>query len=368
METLRCEPIRRCWPGQVHECNGNVDLPARLRYYSQARINRRSSHNSWAQWLAETGLVGTAALVYLVGLLVLQGYRAGRALARTWGAVGPGHVGGNDRDVRAPLGRGRDYRNAYLDDVRDGRRDDHLVEEAASPQDGCGAARPRTGEEAGDMRLGFHYHIPASLDAENQNPNARLSRAIRRQPCGALQQGHVFLAFAWSGREGRGLRPGVGKRGAGGFAAEGPCSHRALHSGSMVAPILPFRGRLDVMLIRGPSPLLPQVARAAGTVPVPLLVAGYLAGVDTLPQPRWRKALIRIWSRWNRRGQDKVAARSLVFVNTHVLYKEYRHKTRHLVETRTTTLGDQDFVLRDDACASRHSACYTRAGWTRLRA
>jgi len=84
-------------PGRFTSAMADLDLPTRLRYYSQARINQRTSHNSWAQWLAETGLVGTAALVYLVGLLVLQGYRAARALAARgvlWGlAMWVGMIG-----------------------------------------------------------------------------------------------------------------------------------------------------------------------------------------------------------------------------------------------------------------------------------
>ena len=84
-------------PGRFTSAMADLELPSRLRYYSQEGINRRSSHNSWAQWLAETGLVGTAALVYLVGLLVLQGYRAGRALAghgALWGlAMWAGMIG-----------------------------------------------------------------------------------------------------------------------------------------------------------------------------------------------------------------------------------------------------------------------------------
>jgi len=108
---------------------------------------------------------------------------------------------------------------------------------------------------------------------------------------------------------------------------------------------------LDAMLIRGPSPLLPAIAQAVFPLPVALLLVGdYVAGVNTLPQPPWRRELIRLWCKWNNRGQDRIAKRALVLVNSRVLFTEYASKGCNVVETRTTTLGEQDFVVRDDAC------------------
>ena len=63
-------------------------------------------------------------------------------------------------------------------------------------------------------------------------------------------------------------------------------------------------GDFDILLLRGPSPLLPVFARFSPVPTALLLVGDYLAGVDDLAQPRWRKELIRLWSKWNRSGQD----------------------------------------------------------------
>ena len=53
-------------------------------------------------------------------------------------------------------------------------------------------------------------------------------------------------------------------------------------------------GSIDILFIRGPSPLLPVVANAARSKPTVLLLVGdYVAGIDGLPQPGWRKELIR---------------------------------------------------------------------------
>jgi glycosyltransferase involved in cell wall biosynthesis len=108
------------------------------------------------------------------------------------------------------------------------------------------------------------------------------------------------------------------------------------------------------MLIRGPSPLLPSVAVAAASLPTALLLVGdYVAGVDSLPQPWWRRELIRSWSKWNQRKERRVARRSLTFVNSRKLYNELRPRVPNLIETRTTTLSASDFTQREDTCAQR---------------
>lgn len=114
-----------------------------------------------------------------------------------------------------------------------------------------------------------------------------------------------------------------------------------------------WQGQLDVMLCRGPSPLLPafsRLARRFGMLPTLLLVGNYLEGIDDLPQPRWRKELIRAWSRLNQAQQDKAAMNSLTFVNSRRLFEQYAGRVPLLFETRTTTLSDQDFFERLDTC------------------
>lgn len=118
-----------------------------------------------------------------------------------------------------------------------------------------------------------------------------------------------------------------------------------------VKPIQARCEHLDVLLLRGPSPLLPAMAGASSKLPLALLLVGdYLAGVDGLPQPRWRKELIRLWSRWNHSQQLSIARRSLTFVNSHLLYEQLKPTVHNLVETRTTTLREKDFFTQEDTC------------------
>jgi len=107
---------------------------------------------------------------------------------------------------------------------------------------------------------------------------------------------------------------------------------------------------IDALLVRGPSPLLPAMVSSSPVPTVLLLVGDYLAGVDDLSQPRWRKEAIRFWSCWNKWGQDRAVQRSLTFVNSRVLYQELQDKTSKLHEIRTTTLTREDFFVREDTC------------------
>jgi glycosyltransferase involved in cell wall biosynthesis len=105
------------------------------------------------------------------------------------------------------------------------------------------------------------------------------------------------------------------------------------------------------MLIRGPTPLLATVAKAAERVPTALLLVGdYVAGVNDLPQPFWRKEAIRLWSWWNYRQQLRLAKRSLTLVNSRLLYEQLRPLVPELHEVRTTTLTADDFFMREDTC------------------
>jgi glycosyltransferase involved in cell wall biosynthesis len=108
---------------------------------------------------------------------------------------------------------------------------------------------------------------------------------------------------------------------------------------------------LDVLLLRGPSPLLPALADAARPVPTALLLVGdAVAGLNDSRQPFWRREAIRLLWQWNRRRQDQIAKRSLTFVNSRKLFQEMQSTVPNLMETRTTTLTRADFFEREDTC------------------
>ncbi len=110
--------------------------------------------------------------------------------------------------------------------------------------------------------------------------------------------------------------------------------------------------KYDCALVRGPSPLLPAVCSALEPLPTALFIVGdYRAGVDELPQPSWRKQLIKLWTLWNTAGQMRILKKSLVFVNSRQLHEKFKSCADRVIETRTTTLSDGDFFKVDDRCS-----------------
>jgi glycosyltransferase involved in cell wall biosynthesis len=104
------------------------------------------------------------------------------------------------------------------------------------------------------------------------------------------------------------------------------------------------------MLVRGPTPVLPVLAQVWQKPLALLLVADATIGLENLPQPRWRKSLIRTYATWYQRQQDSIAKRSLTFVNSRLLYQKYEQQVPNLIETQTTTLRMNDFFDRTDTC------------------
>ena len=202
------------------------------------------------------------------------------------------------------------------------------------------------------MRLGFHYHIPAyrlpSGEIVTSGPLGRFLDALASR-CEELvcflhsprQDEIPYLDHVLQATNLRWVPAGKHRS----------VPWRTAWSHRITRPLAEGRGRLDGVLLRGPSPLLPAFARAARPLPTTLLLVGdYLAGVDDLPQPRWRKELIRKWARWNAAQQHDVARRSLTLVNSSDLYEKFRDCSPLLRQVRTSTLNESDFRWRGDSC------------------
>ena len=124
---------------------------------------------------------------------------------------------------------------------------------------------------------------------------------------------------------------------------------------SIIENIQSVVNQLDAFLLRGPSPLLPDLAELAFSldVPVSLLLVGDLIGVNqSLKGNILKVTIIRLLNRYNLWRQNKVAQTSLVFVNSQKLYNYYQSKLNNLVLTRTTTLSENDFFIRQDVTLS----------------
>lgn len=204
------------------------------------------------------------------------------------------------------------------------------------------------------MRLGFHYHVPAiQKDGQIWMPGY-LGRFVDSlaQHCDSI----VCLLHTPRLEEEKLMDYPLQSNNVSlvALGEHGSLPNRLLHVQNVMRQVRKVRDQMDALLIRGPTPLLPWVAKAARPVPISLLLVGdQLAGMDDLPQPGWRKEAIRQFWKWNTSQQLEIARNGLTFVNSHLLYKQLEGKLPRLVETRTTTLQESDFYIREDTCQQR---------------
>ncbi len=205
------------------------------------------------------------------------------------------------------------------------------------------------------MRLGFHYHEPCRRAPDGRlqmsGPQGRFLDALAAQcerlTCFLHSARTDELAYLDHTLGASNIR----------WVDLGP--HASLPTRMLRSPLSAhvvrlYRRELDALLIRGPSPLLPILARAARGIPTTLLLVGdYVQVVRDSPQPLWRKGLIRLWAHANARGQSRAARRTLTLVNSRELRDRLRPLLPDIRETRTTTLSDTDFFRRDDTCRQR---------------
>jgi len=205
------------------------------------------------------------------------------------------------------------------------------------------------------MLLGYHYHVPMFRDAEGRlrTPGYHgcfldaLAEHCERLICFLHtprlgEMGIMDYALKASNVEWVDIGPHVS------------VPERSLCRWRLTGPLRRWKARLDCLLIRGPSPLLPAAASAVRGLPVALLIVGdYVAGAAHSSLPWWKKRPVQLWCRWNAWGQLRVARESLTFVNSAQLYEAYRGNIERLHLTRTTTLSEADGYEREDTCTGR---------------
>ena len=204
------------------------------------------------------------------------------------------------------------------------------------------------------MRLGFYYHIPAKIKLGKICVPGYLGRFLDEL---AVHVDHLIL-FLHEPNPGENINFDYPLQAANTELVLLPqrksAPYRLLHARKFTVLLKQHSKNIDALMIRSPSHLLPSLANADKSLPTILMIVGdYLAGIDSLPQPAWRKTLIRLMDTVNYHEQLKVAHKSLVFVNSKNLFDQYYGVANRLIETRTTTLTKDDLYIREDTCQNR---------------
>jgi len=203
------------------------------------------------------------------------------------------------------------------------------------------------------MRLGFYYQISAIQTTEGIRLPGYFGRFLDSlaQNCEHLtiflhhpdQRGEVQADYQLQSKNVRLVL----------LPRRGSFPHQLVFASKATNVIKKYIGSLDAFLVRGPTPLMPAIARLCKGLPISLMLVGdHLAGLDSSTQPAWRKELVRLYWQYIYTGIRKAARKSLVFVNSHELFLAYKGNAKRLVEIRTTTLTKEDFFRREDTCQS----------------
>lgn len=200
------------------------------------------------------------------------------------------------------------------------------------------------------MNLVFHYHVPAILKDGAVKMPAYLGlfidsiapyftevNCLLYQPTGAekdmmdytIENANVSLCE-------------IGEKSS--------IPRRYLNYRPVVAKIKQLQSSNDVILIRASTPLVPFIKRHWNKPTVMMLVSDATLGLDNLPQPGWRRSLIKKWADWYAHQELLLAEKSLTIVNSQMLYDSLREKVKLLHLLQTTTLRLKDFREREDTC------------------
>ncbi len=201
------------------------------------------------------------------------------------------------------------------------------------------------------MRLGYYYHVPAMTRKEGiYMPGYQalfideLAKHFKEVVCFLYAPSEEEIQLMDTPIKAQNVR----------VESLGPhprAFHQILCAGKIVRRVSPHFAQIDILLLRGPSPLLPEFSRQAKKNAQALLLVGdYVEGLSGLPGHWFRRAVIRCWAKINRQEQAKAACGALTFVNNRHLLNAFQGKAARLSEIRTTTIQKRDFYFREDTC------------------
>lgn len=200
------------------------------------------------------------------------------------------------------------------------------------------------------MILGFHYHTPAVYNGKNVTIPAYLGLFIDSLAPHFTEI--VLLLHKPSSEQLERMDYEIEASNVSLISLEKHTSipKRYLRSGPIKKAIKDLEERVDSLLIRASTPLLPFFKKLWAKPLALMLVSDATLGLDNLPQPGWRKKLIKIWASWYSRKELELAKKSLTIVNSQMLYEQLSNKVSDLNLIQTTTLNKNDFFEREDTC------------------
>jgi glycosyltransferase involved in cell wall biosynthesis len=193
------------------------------------------------------------------------------------------------------------------------------------------------------VNVGFYFHIPMVVQGGSVRVPAHLGRVVHEI---AAQAGTVtFYGHSTDDTTGADFVLAEPLVRAVDLGPRRSFPARTFRPGVAMRRFRPQADGIDVMLVRGPSPLMPYFAKAAGRIPVAYyLQADYMTGPAPRWMPAWRRAATRAWKIFYTAQQRRTLKDAFVIVNSRALGRSVGRRPRVVHEVISSVVERTDVV------------------------
>jgi glycosyltransferase involved in cell wall biosynthesis len=201
------------------------------------------------------------------------------------------------------------------------------------------------------MRLGFYYHIPASLKEDAIYVPGYLGVFLD-----SLAQNVQLLWYVFHESEEKELKDSDYILTSNNIipvnlGAKTPAWHREVfHWYTLHKPLKDIK-QIDAFIVRSPTPLASYFHYYLPRNTVWFMIVGdYLEAIDYLKRSGIRNLLLYLYLHIHDYFFQRRARKTPLLVNSKALLEKYSHKNENVSLIRTTTLRSADFFIRQDTC------------------
>lgn len=200
------------------------------------------------------------------------------------------------------------------------------------------------------MKLGFYYHTPVQLNESNSLLIPSYLGVFLDSLASNVD--HLYLFMHEEKASNKELNYILKQTNVTwvNLGSKKPAWHRALFSYKTLKILIKYPIDIDILLVRGPSPLAPYFVNAYRVERINYLIVGdYAEAVKQGTGRGIRNRIVDLFLIWNDRNLNRVLRNSKVIVNSTSLYNKYKGKCQKLYQIKTTTLSSKDIYFREDS-------------------
>jgi glycosyltransferase involved in cell wall biosynthesis len=130
-----------------------------------------------------------------------------------------------------------------------------------------------------------------------------------------------------------------------------PAWHRVLFHKRLLNKKMGLLEKIDIFLVRSPSPLAPYFGKyTVGVKLVYMIVGDYSESLKNMNAGSLRERLVYLFLKHNNSLFVQCIKKTDILVNSSSLFNKYKLLAKSIHQIKTTTLSNNDFYLREDTC------------------